>query len=433
MARKSAKKPVGKPVKKTKAAAKPPPRKARGLPVKRVIDVDKREELRRNMEAAPALPGRPPTLPTMPSVLPDGRTEEQRAVEDAGRFAMQLLKEEDIFGATHAMICMRQGYIVAYREYQELVARKRQLAEEKGEALPVMAEDFLVQYAMWQATKPFNEHQFMDLLLKTAMPWLGEVIDRHSGEDERQTQEDHDAAEQARRSTPVPIGFKSTVTLEEPVLDRARSLVLVGWERAVLWLMDMVCGHVLGEAGVLADGTLGEPFTVVRFMRAAPRVGDQHRHLIRVGGKAWAGCTDSDKRLALCMGEYVADRLSGQPDLVVCDHLPAAHTGGFAGRPEAAAAGDAHRRFRKWCDKAGAAFLGGVCLDGRDEPDTTEPAFEQLRTFTDLRVVSVRDEGDKYLVSVGRGAAVFEADKTEVDACGRGTIALPHGIDRIVT
>jgi len=98
--------------------------------------------------------------------------------------------------------------------------------------------------------------------------------------------------------------------------------------------------------------------------------------------------------LALVMGEQVQDKQARLVDLLVCDNLSLAHTGGYVGRPAAAAAGDAHKVLRKWCDRGGAALLGAVPLASDDDPDLRAPEFEQLRTFTDLRGVTVRHQAD---------------------------------------
>jgi hypothetical protein len=435
VSKKTSKIPRKTPGKHTKATPAQPHKKGKGLPVKRVTDVDKQEAARAILDTMKSDPlhGEPRQERSLDNLLPDGLTAEQREIARAGKETQALLAEADVFEAMHAMVNMRRGYVIAYREYLEVIERKKRLLEEKGERMSDLTGDFLVQYAMWQATKPFNEHEFMTFMLKTVMPWFGDVVDKHSADDARAAEEEREEFDKARRARPVPIGFRHTPLQGIQLLEKYRSLVLTGWRNAVEYLLDLAARTALAaERGAEQGG----PFVVVRFMRTPPKDKTEERNLVRVAGKAWAGCADTEKAMAVCMGGYVLDRLTAQPDLLVCDHLPPAFTSGLVGRPEAAVAGDAHRRFRKWCDKAGAGFVGAVCFEDKQTPDTTEPAFEQLRTFTDLRAVQVLEEAEglepgKYRLVVGNWAEVLDVGRETLDAYGHGSVLLPRGVDVI--
>lgn len=371
----------------------------------------------------------PPTVPERlrgrverPSIacIADGLTPQQRAIRDAGTLAEHLLKEPEWQQVFQTLVTLRQGYAIIYRKLQEMCSVLHEKFEKRGEEMPLI-EDFLIQYAAYQASIPFTEHQWMNYLINSMLPFLADVIDKHTEEDEKDAREEARQADEDRRNRPIPLGFKHTTGMDEPVLTRERSLVLVGYRPAVLWLIDQICTHVLAQ-------NEGQLFTVVRFMNEAPKSKDQHRQLIRLGENAWTGCADSDKKLAICMGEYVADKLSAQPDMLIVDNLSPAYRLGFAGRPEAAVAGDAQRRFRKWCDQAGCAFIGGVCLPEKDAVDLTAPEFEQLRTFTHLRALRIIEEGDtiapeKCRILLGTSAA-FDVSKEVLESYGR-TILLP--------
>jgi len=359
----------------------------------------------------------------LPQAVPDNLSPEQRAIKEAGKLADDLLKREEWSHVFQAMKTLRQGYAVVYRCLQDLCAKLHEDFEKRGVEMPLV-EDFLIQYAMYESSKPFTEHQWMDNVINSFLPWLATVLDEHTAADEKEAQDQRIKENEERQTRPVPIGFKHTPELEAAMLERDRSLVLVGWKPAILWLLDQVCSHALLSKDE-------QVYQVVRFMDSAPKGKDQHSRLIRLGGNAWRGCADSDKKLAMCMGSYVADRISAQPDLFIVDHLPSAYTAGFVGRPEAARAGDAHRRFHKWCEKAACAFLGCVCVPERGTPDITDPAFEQLRTFATLRPVIVQDEAEdlepnKYRIIIGHAATVLDVEKDVIESYGR-TILLPAG------
>ncbi len=418
-------------------AGKQAPAKKRGLKVRRVPDTSALAEIRSDhAKSLDQLKRREPTpaegfYKKMPSV---GETlsVEQRALQEAGDLAELLLKETGFKRVFDLMVGLRQAYAVAYRELQEQVAKVQETWPE-GRDFPLV-EDFLIQYATYQAGKPFNEHQLMRTFADTILPGIATIVDQHVADDAREAAQERMDQDKQRRERPVPIGCKHTpVEGEEPVLAKGVSLTLVGWKNAVLWVLDQICAHVLANPQPQAQGG---PFTTVRFLETAPKSREQHRDLIRLGGKAWAGCANSNKTLARCMGAYVADSLSAQPDLVIVDHLPAAHTLGFTGRDMGARAGDAHRWLRRWCDSAGAALIGAVCLPDAEPVDIASPAYEQLRTFTLLRFLTVTEGGEneegetllKYRISLGAHATYWDVDKSVIDAYVGSELALPAGV-----
>jgi hypothetical protein len=350
---------------------------------------------------------------SLDAVLARDRGEEAVAVEQCGVWLDTLVRgSPEVASVLSAMVALRRGYVVAYRELFDELARQSEIGKaEHGLELPPELADFAVQYAMYEAAKPFNEHAAMQGLMD-ALPRLGEAIDRHSAADAESRKADAKEAAEQRAETPIPVGVKFNPHQEEPPsLDRAKSLVLIGWAPAVNWVLDRVCENVL-----LAR------LTVVRLMDKAPAARDQHRFLVRIGGNAWAGCANSERQLALTMGEHAADKLSAAPDLLVCDDLTKAYSLGFAGRAGAANAGDAHRKLRAWCDKGQCGLVGAVPLDSPEIPDPG-PEFEQLKTFTQLRPVRVDPDGGDYVITVG-DAARFTVPRETLDRAG-SKILLP--------
>lgn len=342
-------------------------------------------------------------------------TEEQRAVAEASRDAAQLMAEnEALRRLSGAMIAFRQCYAVAYRELQSLL--------EKEENLHPLTEDVIIGAAMYEASKPFDENRLMRGIADVVLPWLADVVDRHIETEQSESLKARVAAEESRRNRPVPIGFKHTQEQESPVLSRERPLVLVGWSKALLWLLDQITNSVLVS-------NKDQLYSVIRFMENAPKAADQHRQLIRLGKSAWAGCADSANALARCVGTYVAEKLSQPPDLLIVENLAACYTRGFTGRPDAASAGDANKTLSRWCSQAGAALIGCVPLDSPDDDVAISGGeFEQLRTFTSLRAVHVTDADTCYRITVGNYAAIFDVPKTTIDGYGTGSIVVPSGV-----
>jgi hypothetical protein len=370
------------------------------------LPVKDRFELHRKLAAARA--GEKP----LDAALARDRGEEAVVIEQCGVWLGTLMRgSPEVETILKAMVALRQGYVIAYRELLEQLGRHGETGrEEHGLELPPELADYAVQYAMYEAAKPFNEHTAMQGLMD-ALPRLGEAIDRHAAVDDEARKAEAEETAKARADSPVPLGLKFNPHQEDTSLDRKKSLVLFGWAPAVQHVLDAICSNALGAR-----------LTVLRLMDKAPAARDQHRFLVRVGGNAWAGCANSERQLALTMGEHAADKLSAAPDLLVCDDLTKAYTLGFAGRAGAANAGDAHRRLRAWCDKGQCGLVGAVPLDAQEVPELG-PEYEQLKTFAHLRPVRVEPNGDDYLITVG-DAEQFVAPKETLDRAG-SKILLP--------
>lgn len=387
-----------------------PTPKQRKLVVKPIPDLTTKVELREQMDPSPK------NLAESSidiNIVDDGSTPEQKAIKEASVEANKLMKDEAILAAVKSLITFRRGYTIVYTELQNMIASK-------GENVNPMVEDFLVQYAMYEASKPFNEHQFMQGMIGVVMPYMAEIVDKHSAAEKQQQLDDRYVADEARRKLSIPIGFNCVLGKKDHSLERERSLILTGWRNALLWLVDRIIEEI-------------NEFMVIRFMLQAPKIKEQQSNLIRLGPNQWEGCADTQKKLALCMGTYVADKLSSQPDLLIIDDLGHTFTAGFIGRPFAANAGDAHKHLRRWCNEAGSGLIGLIPFDDQVVPDLSTPEWEQLRTFTYLRGITVQASAkdlppNKYRIIIGNHLAIFDVDKTILDNYGHGKIILPSGI-----
>jgi hypothetical protein len=97
-------------------------------------------------------------------------SDEQRAFITAGAWARVLSQKGHVKHAAGAMIAARQLYALAYTELQ------RALAAERPEPHP-MTEDLIVQSAMHEAAKPFDQNTLIAGFMESVMPWLGDVAD----------------------------------------------------------------------------------------------------------------------------------------------------------------------------------------------------------------------------------------------------------------
>jgi hypothetical protein len=414
-------------VTKKKPVAKPKPGrklrevlKVKPVPVGRVEDTFQNiqvEERRRLFE--PDLSGKARTISQdvapgnkLKHHLPPDATEEQRALVAAAESVAPLMQQPEIRRVLGAFIAFRQAYALAYRELQDRLAAYPDLHP--------MAEDLLVQSSIAESNKPFDEHALMDGFINTVLPWAADVVDRHAAKEEVEVRTAKLEAQEAKRKTPIPIGFKHTPQQEDGILERDRPLVLVGYQPALLWLLDQITTHIL-----LAKKPA---FTVIRFVEFAPKekmTGDLR--LVRLPVSKWKGCANSVKGVPTVMGTHVADKLTDQPDVLICDNMLHAHTDSFTGRAEGAIAGDANKRLAAWCKEASAALIGCVPLQSREAPILTDQEYEQLKTFTHLRSVAVLETADDLAadhvrIIISHNVAVFDVPKETLEGYGKPLI-----------
>lgn len=338
------------------------------------------------------------------TMVPAGTTDEQKAISAASAQVETLLRNPAYALVYTAMVTFRRCYRVAYGELQDLLA--------KEENVEGMTEDLLVGAVLCSDQEEFSEHELVQGLTRTVLPWMGAVIDRHTGEDVQIYLEDQKTAEEERRNQPIPLGFDPDGPLHQTAhgedsdgafLDRSRPLVLVGWGPALRWLMERL---------VTALEAVGQ-LTMLR-LHDQPPPAPASRNLGRISHARWRGCTNTQTTFAKFAVEAVNPLISAPLDLLVCDNLGDAYTAGYVGRPAPANAGDANKRLAKWCKDNGAALIGLVPIDDIDVPiDIRTPAFEQLRAFTSVRSVHLVEHESVYSMAIGAGSTI-EIPKTEI-------------------
>jgi hypothetical protein len=263
----------------------------------------------------------------------------------------------------------------------------------------------------------------MQNFINVTLPWLADVIDACSEHDYQAELERRREAEAARGARPVPIGFKHSLQLDAPALGRDRSLVLVGWRPALMWLFDQAM-----NAALVANDL--QVYTVIRFMETAPRDKEVQPRLCRLGANAWKSCANTNDSLIAMLEKHVDERLTANPDLLMIDDLAQCYSASFVGRPAAANAGDANRMISKWCREHFCAVIGGLPQDEPGTPDISGQEYEQLKQFTWLRALHVAQEGDHYHLSVAN-ATEFRVPCDVIDAYRSSNIIVP--VSKIIT
>lgn len=341
-------------------------------------------------------------------------SDEQRAFITAGAWSRVLMGKAPFKTTLGVLIAARQLYAVAYNELQRL------LAAEKPEPHP-MTEDLLVQSAMYEAAKPFDQNTVISAFVGSVMPWLADVADAANAADAAAATADMEQLDRERRATPLDVGFRVDPTWEQPHLPRDRALVLAGWRPAVLYVIDQIVSRVLATKH---DGFLA---TVVRLQQAHPKRGEEELRLLRLGAAKWRGCCNTTTALPRLAAEFLGPQMSHPADLVVCDDLPAAVTNAYAGKPVGAVAGDAHKKLRAWANRDGAAVVAGVPLPDRAPPDVSAPEWEQARTFATVRPVVVEELADSYRIRVGNGVHHWDVAKEVLDTQGHSGLLIVPG------
>lgn len=292
-------------------------------------------------------------------------TEADKAQVEATQDVSTFLQDPEGLRIFNVLLSLRRAYVVAYAELQKMLdvpspedLEKRQFHE--------LSCDIIVQSAMHAAAKPFKEHQLFVGLENAVLPWLREKMAEHARMEEEQMLE----LEQRRRETPVPIGFRFG---DETVLSRHKSLTLTGDPSNVTSLLD---------AAVNAAQQANMCVLRFGFKEEADK---QSAMYCSLPDSQWKDVAKNPSVFARFFNETLLKRMDVPPDLMVVDDLAAAHPALFIGQPVGAVAGNAHKVLWRVCQQLGCALLSGL---PNSETDVTAPEFEQLRTFSQLRLVN---------------------------------------------
>ncbi len=330
-----------------------------------------------------------------------------------GRAQELIASHEGVRHCMGTMIASRQLYAMAVHDLE------LQMSSLEGEENVDLLEECLIQAAGVQAAKPFDENALYVGFQETVYPWMVKTVERHNKEEDSEQKREADEWEDARRARRLPVGVKFDPDLEDR-LPRDRTLTLVGWRPAVQYVIDLMVTNVL------AARDKEQLFHVIRLMKVAKKE-EVQRQLLRVTGEIWQNCCRSNKSWPLLFQTDIMSSLSEPPDLLVCDNLCHAAEGVIGGSRLSRAAGTAHKKFREWCLKVGAGFIGGVPLDSKEPTDLSGPEWEQLRTWSCLRPVWVTDSEKTplyYNIHVGRDLQIGHVPKATLDSHDGNNIIL---------
>lgn len=294
-------------------------------------------------------------------------TEAEKAQVEATQDVSTFLQDPEGLRIFNVLLSLRRAYVVAYAELQKMLdvpspedPEKRQFHE--------LSCDIIVQSAMHAAAKPFEEKQLFVGLENAVLPWLREKMAEHARMEEEQMLE----LEQRRRETPVPIGFKFG---DDSVLSRHKSLTIAGDRTNVASLLN-----------IASDSAQRANMCVLRFGFAAEPEKQSAMYCSLADGE-WADVAKNPSAFGRFFNETLLKRMNVPPDLLIVDDLSLAHPALFVGQPVGAVAGNAHKVLWRVCQQLGCALLSGV---PSEQVDVTAPEFEQLRTFSQLRLVDAQ-------------------------------------------
>jgi hypothetical protein len=351
---------------------------------------------------------------TLQPVEPERVSDEE--LEKLAAAAKKVLEDSRLLRqCVGSMVAARQLYAMCI---QELDRQMEKLPEDQRH--PDLT-DYLIQATTHQAAQPFNEQDLYAGFQETVYPWMVDTVDRHNREDKRQRQDDLEAFEQQRRSTPLPIKVTYDPELGDR-LPRDRALVLVGWTPAVQYLLDNIVNSVLAAN----DPAL---FCVIRLQSRLLDLSEQGPdRLYRLDGRSWENCCRSGLSWPRLFQQQLLRQMEQAPDLLICDDLArACRPGGSTEKPTRQAA-ESHKRLREWCLKVGTAMIGGVPLDHRVPPDLSGTEWSQLRTWSWLRPVWVEElENDPlyYNLYVGRDNLVGRVPRRRLDEASSSPLIIP--------
>jgi len=334
--------------------------------------------------------------------------------EEVAAIARELMsKNARMSQCVGTMVAARQLYAVCCNDLDRQITKLPEAQQHE------LLAECLVQAATHQAAKEFDENDLFMGFQETVWPWMQATIALHNAEEKVERSKELDELESLRRHRKIPLGIKYDPDLGDE-LRRNDSLVLVGWEPAVRYLIDTIMTNVLTAR------VPEQLFHIIRLMKAAPTKAEAQRQLTRLGGKDWKNCCKSSTSWPKLFQGRLLDQLSDPLDLLIVDDLAHAYEG-LSISGESRNAGEAHKRLRQWSTKMGCGLLGGVPLLSKEIPDLSGAGWHNLRIFSTLRSVWIEEQSDPlyYTLRIGRDAYRENVLKGTLDNYGGSNLILP--------
>jgi len=352
--------------------------------------------------------------------------EEQAAAEmtAVAEITSRLMQNDSRYSKLVAsMLASRQLYAMCLYELERLVGDtdfKKATKLEGEEDLDVgkqlsdqqagMLKEILINSAAVQAQQPFEETHLFNGMMSTVFPWMQDIVKIHNELQAEQRKKQFEEAEKERVAR--KIAFDTQIFPAEGKddgywLTREKSLLFVGWEPALRWLMDHITIAALKEGNNVHQ--------VLRLIAGGAPVYKDERiwHLPK---NAWAGCAESNDGFQRIYAAGAMENLVAQVDLLIVDDLSNSRKGASFLTP-VSQANEAQKKFKNWAKDAGCLLVGCLPYDRQLKANELNlPDYETLRMHNVLRGVVAEQtqvDGQKYYkIMVGQ----YEVSRVPVDA-----------------
>jgi len=354
-------------------------------------------------------------------------TEEQqrqaRELEVAAQAANHLAQENvDYQLLLSGMLASRQLYAMCLYELERLCDRtdfKKVVRFENSQTVgltneqQVLFKEILINSAATQAQQPFDENQLLRGLVQTVIPWIQDTVTKHNEQQDKQNKQH--ARDEEERRVQRPINVQMAIfpeQQEEPQdqLQRQQSVLLIGWQPAVQWVLNRLA------AGVV-DAEYSNVYQAVHLTRNKPA--QRLERFEYVPEKGWEKAATSFNEFQRLYISRIQPALQEPMDLLLIDDV--AHAGNDASfMPLVSRVNEAQKKLKQWCKKAGCLLIGGVPLPRHlKDNELHQSEYTTLRTHNVLRGVTAQrvdrddEQGAYYQIHVGT-AMVAEVPVDEV-------------------
>lgn len=374
-----------------------------------------------------------------PEVKQELSEEEQQVAEEmtaVAAIANRLVANDPNFTRlVSSMLASRQLYAMCLYELERLCAdtnyKKATKAEgepdlEVGKELPeqqlAMLKEILINSAAVQAQQPFDEQQLFTGMVNTVFPWMRDVVQLHNEIQAKQRQKQFEETEKERIAKKIAFDvqiFPADDKTDGYWIGREKPVMFIGWEPALLWLMD----HITINS--LKDGNNVEQILRLN-IGGKPKYSDPK--VWYVPKNDWNDIAETNTAFQKLYQQNVMSNLISPVDLLLVDNLVHARKGmSFSSLPSIA--NEAQKKFKRWAEQAGCLLVGCLPYDRQLKPNELNlPDYETLRMHNVLRGVVAQqakvDGQDWYKILVGQHE-VARVPVEEVDAYKQSNIITP--------
>jgi hypothetical protein len=287
-----------------------------------------------------------------------------------------------------------------------------------------MLKEILINSAAVQAQQPFDEKLLFNGFVKTVFPWMQNVVVDHTKQQEEASKKEFDEMNAKRIVTPLNLDvqwYPDSVTDTGTEIGRTKSVMLVGLEPAVRWVLDKITETALKDGSNVNQA--------VRLHSGGPPKHSDSRVWYVPKGE-WQDVANTNTEFGKMYAKNVADNLIDPVDLLIVDDLRhATPSSDFSSMHNVANEGQ--KKLKKWADKLGCLLIGCVGLPRDLQPnELNRTEFETLRVHNILRAVEakkmpeVEGEPPTYEITIGT-QRYGEATQEELDGYAPKTIIQP--------